>query len=89
MLKIQSVNHVSEHLSAIYPVYTTEGVVTLNSLFRLLAARLREGTAKPGGDCLRAEGVGSSPRIDPSTALNKAGGGCFATPTRTEVKIAN
>ncbi len=22
MLKIQSVNHVSEHLSAIYPVYT-------------------------------------------------------------------
>ena len=24
MLKIQSVNHVSEHLSAIYPVYTLE-----------------------------------------------------------------
>lgn len=25
MLKIQSVNHVSEHLSAIYPVYTFGG----------------------------------------------------------------
>ena len=25
MLKIQSVNHVSEHLSAIYPVYTLWG----------------------------------------------------------------
>mgnify|MGYP000984430032 CR=1 FL=1 len=25
MLKIQSVNHVSEHLSAIYPVYTFRG----------------------------------------------------------------
>ena len=25
MLKIQSVNHVSEHLSAIYPVYTKGG----------------------------------------------------------------
>ena len=25
MLKIQSVNHVSEHLSAIYPVYTIGG----------------------------------------------------------------
>ena len=29
MLKIQSVNHVSEHLSAIYPVYTVWGVINL------------------------------------------------------------
>ena len=38
MLKIQSVNHVSEHLSAIYPVYTeTEEGLKQNSLAAVLS----------------------------------------------------
>lgn len=45
MLKIQSVNHVSEHLSAIYPVYTAEGVMTLHPLLR----GVRERSDRGGG----------------------------------------